>query len=340
MLKLNILKQLPENFFNLKVSDLQKILQGPTIIHLHEEKGNPLFLSTLLHGNEHSGFLALQKILATQLNFKRSLILFIGNTFAAEKNLRHLEGQTDFNRIWNGGDNEFSHLAEEVLSYLGDKKIFCAVDIHNNTGRNPFYSCLNKLETGPLWLAQFFSSKIVYFTEPKEVLTVALSDFCPSITVEAGLSGEENGIEQLSNKIATLLEIETIPDKLPDLSFQVFKTCARIKIAPTASVDFNFSPSSPNDLSFLNEIDAYNFVEISQGTLLGFGDAFHLIWTESFLGKDSSSEYVEIKNREIVATKIFYPAMLSQDVRIIKDDCLGYIMEPLDLTKLNLSVAF
>jgi hypothetical protein len=62
----------------------------------------PLFVSVLLHGNEDTGWRAIQTILrqhrATIL--PRPLLLFVGNIEAAKTNVRTLPQQEDYNRAW------------------------------------------------------------------------------------------------------------------------------------------------------------------------------------------------------------------------------------------------
>ena len=105
---------------------------GPTLIHLEVGHGRPIFFSTLLHGNEHSGFLALQKILNNS-ELKRPIIIFIANTSAAQSNLRHLDDGPDFNRVWSEITCDMSQVANDVLEYVKDKELLCSIDIHNNT---------------------------------------------------------------------------------------------------------------------------------------------------------------------------------------------------------------
>ena len=99
-MKLEIYDRLPHRFLEVKPDGLEDILAGPSLIRLAGKKEPPLFVATLLHGNEPTGFLALQKLLRKYQDdnpLPRSLIIFIGNVFAAKKNIRHLRKKPDFN---------------------------------------------------------------------------------------------------------------------------------------------------------------------------------------------------------------------------------------------------
>ena len=102
-----LLKQLdylPEGLLEVSPKELHTILPEPTLIHLPGKQSAPLFVSVLLHGNEPTGFMAIQLLLRKYKDkqLPRSLSLFVGNVTAAKHNLRRLDNQPDYNRIWPG----------------------------------------------------------------------------------------------------------------------------------------------------------------------------------------------------------------------------------------------
>ena len=135
-----------QKVFWIKPKEITKLIDSPTLIHLRGKEDQPLFISILLHGNEFSGLFILQKILTKYRHqaLPKSLIIFFANQKACEQGLRQLKNQPDFNRIWKGGSSYEKSLTEPVLQYAKDQKIQAAIDIHNNTGKNPVYACINK----------------------------------------------------------------------------------------------------------------------------------------------------------------------------------------------------
>ncbi|NIQ15208.1 MAG: peptidase M14, partial [Candidatus Dadabacteria bacterium] len=100
-----IIESIPEGLLSLPAPELHNCLNGPTLIHLSGKKEPAVFVSVLLHGNEHTGWEVIKNILNYSGNkLPRSMSIFIGNIKAARYNKRFLEGQPDFNRIWNGGN--------------------------------------------------------------------------------------------------------------------------------------------------------------------------------------------------------------------------------------------
>ncbi len=103
-LRLNIVDGFPEPLLELPARELWRHLAGPTLFRIPGRHGQPLFVSVLLHGNEDTGWQAIQSVLARHLKrpLNRSLLLFVGNLEAAKANVRTLPSQTDYNRVWPG----------------------------------------------------------------------------------------------------------------------------------------------------------------------------------------------------------------------------------------------
>ena len=196
---LNELNSLPEHFLETRVEDLFTLINKPTLIHLSAtnpkyKNSGPLFICTLLHGNESSGFYALQNLLKKygEKNLPRDISIFIGNVEAAAQNMRRLDRQVDYNRIWPGSHEDFlaeAHMVKKVCDIMQEKSPFASIDIHNNTGDNPHYGCINKLHKDYLALSGLFSNTVVDFTSPKGVQSSAFAEFCPAVTLECGQSG-------------------------------------------------------------------------------------------------------------------------------------------------------
>jgi len=90
-------EELPEGLLEVLPTQLSDVLGGPSLIHLPGRRLQPLFVSVLLHGNETTGFQALQALLARYQGkqLPRALSIFIGNVEAARDGLRRLAGWRD-----------------------------------------------------------------------------------------------------------------------------------------------------------------------------------------------------------------------------------------------------
>ncbi|NCF37967.1 MAG: peptidase M14, partial [Gammaproteobacteria bacterium] len=142
--KFDRLHGLPDGFFDITTANIRSLFPNPTLTQLDGRDPRFLFVSILLHGNEYTGLKVMQKILADHAHdLPRSILLFIGNVHAAEANRRLLTGQVDYNRCWPGHDLEpspTSGMMQRVIEIAHGLPLFAAIDIHNNTGKNPHYA--------------------------------------------------------------------------------------------------------------------------------------------------------------------------------------------------------
>ncbi|MBM3162365.1 MAG: succinylglutamate desuccinylase [Chlorobi bacterium] len=338
---LHLFDRLPENFTGIAIDRLDSILPGPSLIRIGGEKGSPLFVSILLHGNETTGFAAMQQLLAGYgaplYPLPRPLLLLVGNVAAAVRGVRKLDGQTDYNRIWQGERYPEHLLARHVLAEISRANPIAGIDLHNNTGRNPHYGCINRLDHESLSLARRFSKTIVWFTEPHEVLAVALSAICPAVTLECGVSGNATGTSHVENYLRHCLE-------LPDESFftppanhhnDLFHTTARILLSE--GIRPGFGPCDDDtDACFREDLETLNFERVPGGTELGrYRNGRPPLVVIDNQNRDVTDHYLLFSGNRILTRVPVVPSMFTRDVKVILQDCLGYIMEPYETKQAN-----
>ncbi|HYD49279.1 MAG TPA: M14 family metallopeptidase, partial [Terriglobales bacterium] len=263
-MRLTVLDHLPNGLLELAPAELYRVLSGPTLIHLPGRREQPLLVSTLLHGNEDTGFRALQSVLRRyrDQSLPRALSLFIGNVEAARYGLRKLDAQPDFNRVWLGGERRGyaeENVALEVLDQMQRRALFASIDVHNNTGRNPHYVCATHLEAPALHLATLFSRIVVYFTTPKGTQAEAFGSLCPAVTVECGKPGVTGGELHAAEYIEACLHLSALPaHPVPPQDIDLFHTVAVVKVRD--EVSFSFGGGEAGAI-FDAEIDRFNFCE-------------------------------------------------------------------------------
>lgn len=335
-MQLNQLDYFPDELYDCDAKDLHAILGGPTLISLHGNKQPGLFVSVLLHGNEPSGWYAAQKILLKyrDQNLPRDLHLFIGNTEAAAQGLRYLDHQVDFNRQWpesDAADCEEKQVLTQAYETMKETGLFASIDVHNNTGLNPHYACINKLNTDFLSLAQLFSRTVVYFLTPKGVQSLAFSTLCPATTIECGKPDSDVGMAHAAEFIDSCLHLDHFPDHPPtEQDIDVFHTVARVHVAQGSSFSFHHSAA---DIAFNEDLDRLNFQELSSGTSwasIAPGSLAQLI-AVSENGDEVTDNYFDFSDNRIRNKKPIMPSMLTLDERIVQQDCLCYLMERIHL---------
>ncbi len=339
MLKLHVFDSFPNELLLVEPFEVDTVLQGPSLIYVQGKTEPPLFVASLLHGDETTGIQAIQKLIRKykKQNEKlpRSLILFLGNVQAARHQVRHLPEQPDYNRIWKDRETPEGQIAEKVLRTLEANKIFCGIDIHNTSGRNPHHSCISQLNAECLSLANTFSQTLVFLTRPTEILGYALGRFAPSVTIEAGQPGDLFGVQHVYDYLEKCLRLESFPKTLEDPNgFDLYQTVARIEVPPKLQIGFS-REQDDLDFCFIENLDLLNFSEMPEKTLLGWRlnkDAKLLVKDQN--GNIIGDRFLDYPDGEIRLKRSIVPAMLTQNKNAIYQDCLGYIMERYSLTNI------
>ncbi|ABC98482.1 peptidase M14 [Synechococcus sp. 63AY4M2] len=326
---LTVLDHLPDQLLDLEAHQLEDRLGGPTLIHLAGRRDPPLFVSVLLHGNEVTGWQAVQQLLRryTRRELPRSLSLFIGNVRAARYGQRRLDGQPDYNRIWVPGSTPEHAMAEAVLRQMRQRGVFASVDIHNNTGTNPHYACVNYLDPSTLHLATLFGRTVLYFRRPEGVQSMAFGRFCPAVTLECGKPDQPHGTQHACEFLEACLHLSALPQR-PVLSqdIDLFHSVAIVKIPDEVSFGFGEEAGDPH-LRFPPDLDLLNFRELPPHTRIGWtNNGFHLE-VQDEQGQDVADRFFYAQDGEIRTRVPIMPGMLTLNSRIIRQDCLCYLME-------------
>ena len=333
---LQIVDQIPSGFLEIDAKRLYQVLPQPTLVHLLGTRREPVFISVLLHGNEDVGLKAVQRVLKRYAGrtLPRSLSIFVANIEAARQGVRRLPGQADYNRVWPGSelpDGPEKQLMAAVFEEMKPRKPFASIDLHNNTGTNPHYSCICDVKPQHLQLASLFSRTVVYFIRPKGVQTMAFMSICPSITCECGKVGDESGVARAVELLQSCLHAQEIPNHpVASGDVHLFHTVATVKVPPEYSIGFGDENA---DLVFPNDLDHWNFCEIGPAAEIAFrppqSHAKLLVVDEH--GEDRTDEYISVSGNSLRLKKKVLPSMLTLDHRIIRQDCLCYFMERFDL---------
>jgi succinylglutamate desuccinylase len=324
---------IPAGLLELPATELHKVLNGPTLIHLQGRNPQPLFVTVLQHGNETTGWEAVRRLLKSHYEFDqlpRSLSILIGNTAAAKHRLRRLDDQLDYNRCWPGGlhaDSDIGKLFQQISDRARSLAPIAAVDIHNNTGLNPHYAAINRIRPEFLRLASYFSSKVVYFTMPLGTQSLSFSRFCPSATLECGQAGDIQGTDHSMAYLETCLHLDNIPNTpIGEDEVHLFHMVATVRVNDDAFFGFG---QLPTDIAFRENLDVLNFQELPSGISLGDingGPKQPLIAT-NVDGIDVTEQFLRFDRGQIETVREIMPSMLTLDRRVIQQDCLCYLMD-------------
>ena len=330
---LTVRETLPERFLDTPAGELHHLLPGPTLIHLPGRRQTPLFVSVLLHGNEDTGVVALQNLLRSYggRSLPRALSLLVGNVAAARVGVRRLDQQPDYNRVWPGStvhtaSPEYAAM-REVFHLIEARGVFASIDIHNNTGLNPHYCVVNRLDQAALHLALLFSRTVVWFRGLAGTQTAAFSSICPALTIECGKPGWAANEAHAAGFIEACLHLSQFPSHdVREHELDLYHTVATVRVPAQASFGFGDALA---DVDFDPQLDHMNFRPLDPGTVFGRTRLQQPIDVRDESGGEVTAEFFDCRDGVIRLRRAATPAMLTLDERVVRQDCLCYLMERL-----------
>ncbi len=327
----------PDGLLETPAPSLHRILPGPTLIHIPGERPDALFVSVLQHGNEDTGLLAVQRLLAEYDGrpLPRALSLFIGNIDAARHGRRHLDGQLDFNRAWPGTERPAgpeTRLLADVFARMRERPLFASIDIHNTSGTSPHHVGINSLDPRCLQLAHRFSRTVVHFTRPRGAQAQAFLGLCPAVILECGRVGSVEGVTHARDFLAACLHLDTLPDEPPAAGdLELFASVAVVTIPESIRFGFEWPAHDAEaalDLCLPGDIDRLNFRELTAGTAIGRCRGPHApVQASDPAGQDVTQTFFECTGHELRLRRAVMPSLLTPDARIVRQDCLCHLME-------------
>jgi hypothetical protein len=290
-------------------------------------------VACLLHGNEDSGYRAVLDLLRAGPHYPYDLWLFIGNVRAASQEgwyaHRYLDDQEDFNRVWGlePPTTRMRRCAAAVLAELGDADLEAALDLHNNTGKNPYYAIAPR--TDPAWvhLGAVCTDLVLHWGLRAHTLMQALSDYCPAVAVECGMPALPESTAYATEALRRFLDADDL-DRGARQPREVYVMEHRIDVRPEVPFVVGGALTEDLELVLTPELDGHNFGMLLAGTEIGrvhAGSAVPVVAMD-MRGRDTTEEYFQVSPKgAIVVTQDVTPVMMATTAVQIRRDCFFYI---------------
>ena len=314
--------------------DVLVTLRKPSLIRIPGTDREPRarMVSALLHGNEDSGLRAVLELLRGGEHYPFDLWVFIGNVRAAHQEgwfaHRYLDGQEDFNRTWGLGapTTRMRRCSDAVFSILAETDLEAAVDIHNNTGLNPYYAIVPDPTQEALNLAAGMADTILRWPLRAHTLMEVLSPICPSVSVECGLPAVEQNHAYASAALHRFLAMKSVEDEYPGPR-RIFEMEHRVTVRPEVPFAFGGVLTEELDLVIHPGLDHNNFGMLLAGMELGRvpeGGGMPLLVTD-MRGRETTERFFEVRRGGLILTQDVTPVMLTTTVQQTRRDCFFYI---------------
>lgn len=325
---------LPDELLALDELELLRRLGRPTLIRQPGTgEARARAIATLLHGDESTGLQAMLRILRRRRVYPFDLYVIIGNVRAALEPpgfaVRYLDDQEDFNRIWGLGDPTTSQrrAADAILAELRAADLESLVDIHNNTGDNPFYAIITMETPEVINLATLFTTTLLRWDLELHTLMEATHDLCPSIAVECGLPGRPESLAFAVDALRRYLGAEPLATNQVLRDHDLLGGMRKVMIRPEVRFRFGGELSDDVDLVLDRDLDAHNFRDVPAGLVLGWvhpGASLPLYAIDPD-GHDVTDEHFEVVGGHVVITTPGTPVMMTRTVAATRKDCLFYL---------------
>ncbi len=316
--------------------DALALLERPTLVRVPgrgEQQGRAV--ATLLHGDESTGAEAILTILRQRITYPFDLYVVFGNIPAAlaDDGFEHrfLDDQEDFNRIWGIGEPTTRQrlAADAILGRLQQADLESCVDIHNNSGDNPFYAIVMDEKPETLHLATRFTTTLLHWDLSAFTLMEAMKDHCAAIAVECGLPGLPESRAFAIDGLRRYLGALPLPTERIRVDFDLLRGLRKVTVRP--EVRFRFGGELGDDVDFVvaEGADRANFVEVAAGHVVGHvhpGGALPLTVTASD-GTDVTRQHVAVEDGRVVLLHRATPVMMTRTIAAARKDCLFYLSE-------------
>ncbi len=327
----SILKSTPTEFL--------ESIGGPVVIDIsgHDSSRTRLF-STLIHGNEPSGFIAFHQWLqqlAVSKQIPTTNIRIIIPSVAAALNpplftCRYLSGCKDLNRCFgsNRQQGEQYLLANEIETAIRAVNPEAIIDLHNTSGSSPAFSVAIASADAEKNLAAFFCNQLIH-TEIRLGALMELDFGCPIVTIECGGADDLVSVKRAYHGIKQITELNDLKIELENETVDVFKQPIRVQINSSKNLAYADHKIKDVSLVLVSDNERRNFGVTHSGTFLGWleGSCNEVIIAKNQAGENVSNQLFEVKNGKLYTAKNLNFFMATDRADIAKGDCLFYITE-------------
>lgn len=321
-------------------------LSAPTIIDITGESPKRWrVITTLLHGNEPSGFIALHQWLIEvalgKLTPKTNLRIIIGSVEAAQQrplfSQRYLTEGVDINRCFTNAKelthkNGYFKRAQLIKQAIDDVNPEAIIDLHNTSGSGPAFAVSTCCNTEVLALSALFCDTMII--SHIHIGALMELDFSGQIiTVECGgcndLHAHKTALKGIKN-FTSVNDISHNPNTHP---VNVIFKPLRLRLAANTTLDYAKSNTKTADLVLKSSLEKYNYHIVFKNTEIGW---LNKISDEMFLlidehGHNVFSDFFTLNNNKLTCVTDLKFFMATTNKHIALTDCLFYVVKTITL---------
>ncbi|MDO6428723.1 succinylglutamate desuccinylase/aspartoacylase family protein [Thalassotalea sp. 1_MG-2023] len=311
-------------------------LDVPTIIDISGKNVDKTrVITTLLHGNEPSGFIAMHRWLTgdslihkPETNLRFIIVSIEAATSTPLLSTRYLANGIDINRCFgsslNHGYYQRANLIEQAIKAVSPEVV---IDIHNTPSDCPSFAVTPLVSNEGLTASSFFSDTLVLSGISRGAL-MEQNFGCPVITIECGGSQDEQAHAVAFQGISELASCSNLSNYHQKNNVKIFYKPLCLMVNTDVDLHFSQHDEGYSGVTFINKIEQLNYGGVKEGQLLGWLDEHGLdnLMLINDVGDNVIDKYFAVRDNRLVSLSCFKVFMATNNVNIAKNDCLFYMV--------------
>jgi len=307
-------------------------LSGLSIFDLKgKDSSRTRVVTTLIHGNEPSGFIAAHLWLRSNTVPATNIRIIICNPEAARTKPiftnRYLNRSDDLNRFFTAPEDDMSEVAiraRQIRQAVEEVNPEAVIDMHNTSGASPAFGVAVSDDDRVLDLVSLFSKRLIL--TGLQVGAIMELDFnAPIATIECGGANEIFSHQVATDGLHEFFTRDQIFDHHVNL-VDVHRHPIRVELIGDASVGFSHTRLPTTDITLRADVEQLNKQHTPMGEFLGWYDETQPLPLKAIdeEGIDQIDSVIEQKNGCLFASRKLQLFMVTTTCEIATNDCLFY----------------
>ena len=312
-------------------------LDVPTVIDISgKDSTKTRVVTTLIHGNEPSGLIAIHRWLTKDKEAPKpetNIRFVIASVEAANASPtlsnRYLKGGLDLNRCF-GSDLNHSYFlrANTIERAIREVNPEVVVDLHNTSGSGPAFAVSPLISTQSLALASLFCDTAILSDIRLGALMEQNFD-CPIITVECGGANDEQAHEVAYEGIVELASSPCLDMSQQHNCVDIIYKPLRLKLTPNAQLHYANQDEGLAGVTLCENIEQFNYGPVRKGQMLGWLDQHGLdnLQLTNDANENLVKQFFTVRDSQLVSICYMRIFMATRVKDIASNDCLFYIVK-------------
>jgi succinylglutamate desuccinylase len=312
-------------------------LTGVTVIDISGENTQCCrVITTLLHGNEPSGLIALHRWLTDedhQVKPTTNLRFIICSVEAASLSPlfshRFLDGGLDINRCFGTPSNDSYYKRAQLIEFaIREVSPEAVIDLHNTSGSGPAFAVSPQVTPMGLTLTSFFCETIILSGLKLNAL-MEQNFNCPTITIECGGANDDQAHQVAFQGLKQLAQCPTLATFQQTTAVDVVYKPLRLMLKKNISLSYSEHDEGFIGVTLKKNIEHFNFGSACKGQMLGWLDKRGIdnLQLLNDTNENVINDYFAVRDNQLVCATSLRIFMATAVKEIAINDCLLYVVK-------------